>query len=312
MRFSAQKKGKTLRLGEKRRNEILFLACLFAIPIIHKIVFYVGGNFNSFLLSFQQYDGEKYVFVGLKNFVDVFNELKNSELLRSGFLNTVLLYVMETFLSIPLSLLCSYFVVKKVPGHGFLKVVFFLPGIVSGVVMTLMFGYFCEYAIPSMAKTIFGVDNFPLILVEYPYAFPMMLTYCLWVGFAGGIVLYVGSMSKVPDGVIDAAQIDGVSVMQEFWHVTMPTVYPMLSVFLITGLTALFIGGGPMFTFYQYKAPTYCYTVGYYMFKQTYGVDASPFTYPYPAAIGVVVTLIAAPLTFLLKYCLERFGPSED
>ena len=308
--FSKGKAGKS-GFGTKKRNERIFLACLFLLPIIHKITFYIGGNLTSFTLAFQQYDGTNYIFVGFKNFIEVFNDLQHSELLRAGFANTVYLYIMETFLSIPISLLCSYFVVKKVPGHDFLKVVFFLPGIVSGVVMTLMYGYFCEYAIPGILNKVFGVKNFPLILVEYPYAFPMMMLYSLWVGFAGGIVMYVGSMSRVPDGVTDAAQIDGVTVMQEFWHVTMPTVYPMLTVFLITGLTGLFMGGGPMFTFYQYSAPTYCYTVGYFLFKKTYGALASPYTYPYPAAVGMIVTLIAAPLTFLLKYCLERFGPSE-
>ena len=141
---------------------------------------------------------------------------------------------------------------------------------------------------------------------------PMMLLYSLWVGFAGGIVMYVGSMSKVPDGVTDAAMIDGVSVWGEFWHVTMPTVYPMLSVFLITGLVSLFTGGGPIFTFHQYGAPDYCYTMGYFLFTKVMGPNSTIANYPYAATVGMIITLIATPLTFLLKYALEHTGPSEE
>lgn len=307
------KLSKRSNFATKRRNEILFLITLFAFPVIHKVIFYIGGNINSFTLAFQRYDGEleKFVWTGFDNFKLVFSDLKNSVLLRTGMKNTLLLYLMETFISIPISLLCSYFVVKKVPGHDFLKVVFFLPSLVSGVVMVLMYKYFCEYALPDIVMKLFNKDM-PLILSEYPYAFPMMMLYSLWVGFAGGIVMYVGNMSKIPEGVADAAQIDGVSIMGEFWHIAMPAVYPLLTVYLVTGLTGMFTGSGAIFTFYQYSAPQYCYTTGYFLFTKVMGNNATFFDYPYPAAVGMLVTLIAAPLTFLLRWTLEKLGPSEE
>ncbi len=308
-------KKKRQGFAAKRRNEIIFLVSILAFPIIHKIIFYIGGNLTSFSLAFQQYDGDIGEFVWaeniFQNFKNVFEDLSKSVTLRAGMKNTLLLYVVDTFFGIPVALLCSYFVVKKVPGHGFFKVVFFLPSMVSSIVTVLMFKYFSEYALPEIF-TMFGAKNFPLILSEYPYAFPMMIVYSQWVGFAGGIVLYVGSMSKTPDGVVEAAQIDGVSVMGELWHVTLPTVYPMLTVFLVTGVTAVFTGGGPVFTFHQYDAPSYCYTTGYFLYTKVMGDSASFATYPYPAAAGMLITAVAAPLTFLVKYILEHVGPTED
>lgn len=298
----------------RRKKEIIFLCCLFALPIVHKLIFFFGKNFQSLLLSFQAYDKEakSYYFVGFSNFKEVLNDLTSSTILKTGMKNTFYLYLLETFISIPISLFCAFFVVKKVPGHGALKVIFFLPGMVSSVTMVLAFKYFCEYAVPDFAFRWFGTENFPIILQEFPYAFRMMLVYSLWIGFASGIVLYVGTMSKVPDGVTDAAMIDGVSVLGEFWHVTMPTVYPTLSVFLVTGFVSLFVGSGPIYTFYKDSAPEYVYTTGYYLFIKVVGQNASAADYPYAATIGMLVTAIATPLTFLLKYLLERFGPTED
>lgn len=298
----------------RRKNELIFLTFIFALPIIHKLIFWVGSNAQSLLLTFQKYDVDtaSYSFIGFENVKTVLNDILNSRVLQQSMLNTFLLYCEGTLISIPISLFCSYFVVKKVPGHGMLKIIFFLPSMVSSVVMVLMFKYFCEYALPEIAKSLFGVNRMPNILTDYPYAFPMMLVYDLWTGFAGGIVLYVGSMSKVPDGVTEAAQIDGVSVLGEFWHVTMPTVWPMLTVFLITGLVGIFTGGGAIFTFHQYSAQDYCYTMGYFLFVEVMGPNSTAANYPYAAAVGFLITIVATPLTFALKYLLEHVGPSEE
>ena len=298
----------------KRRNEILFLICLFTFPIIHKLVFYFGSNLTSFGLAFQKYDSatNTYIFDGFNQIKMVLSDLSTSLILRQSLKNTMKLYFVNLFISIPISLFCSYFVVKKVPGSGALKVIFFLPSIVSGVVMVLVFKYFCEYAIPNLATNIFGVKRFPLILQEKDTAFFMMIVYSLWTGFAGGIVLYVGTMSKTPEGCVEAAQLDGVSVLGEFWHITLPTVWPMLSVFLITGVTGMFTGGGPEYTFYGDTAPTYCYTMGYFLFTRVIGENASPTMYPYAAAVGFLVTIVAMPLTFGVKWLTEHCGPSEE
>lgn len=306
-------KKKKSGMATKRRNELIFLACLFALPILHKCTFYFGTAIRAVLLSFQEYNpaNGQYELSGFVHFQRIFKDLAESPVLRTSLKNTVKLYFVDTFISIPISLFCSFFVVKKVPGHGFLKIVFFLPSIVSSVVMVLMFKYFGEYAVPGMLSKYFDITKYPYIFSEEGYAFTMMIVYQLWVGFASGIVLYLGAMTRVPDGVTDAAMIDGVSVLGEFWHITMPTVYPTLSVFLVTGFVSIFTGGGPIYTFYEDNAPSHTYTMGYYLFTQVIGDNSSAASYPYAAALGLLITIIAAPLTFLLKYALEKYGPTE-
>ena len=125
-----------------------------------------------------------------------------------------------------------------------------------------------------LLSKIFNINDFPLILQEYPYAFPMMLVYSLWIGFAGGIVLYVGAMTRISEGIEDAAKVDGAGTMTEFWHIIMPSVYPMLTVFLVTGFVNLFIGGGPIYTFFEDRAPDYTYTMGYFLLVRVIGSNS--------------------------------------
>lgn len=312
--FGKQRKQKMQTMSSRRRSEIIFLCCIFALPIIHKCIFYIGGNLQSFFLAFEKFETStsRPDFAKFENFKMVLYDLKNSSVWKTCITNTLYLYIMETFLSIPLSLLCSFFVLKKVPGSGALKVIFFLPSMVSSVVMVLMYKYFCSYAVPEIAQKVFGVKRFPIILQDYPYAFPMILGYNLWTGFAGGIVMYLGQMSTASDGVLDAAKIDGVTVWGEFWHIILPAVYPLLSVYLITGFVSIFTGGGPLYTFYKERAPRYTYTTGYFLFTKVMGENSTQMDYPYAATVGILITLIATPLTFLVKYVLEHVGPREE
>ena len=313
MKNTVSQSNKKASMKTRRRNEIIFLCCIFALPIIHKLTFYFGTALQSVSLAFKSYDSTtgEYFYSGLINFKNLFRDLGSDVILKTSLKNTVIYYLIDTFVGIPIALFCAYAVVKKVPASGFIKVVLFLPSIISSVVMVMMFKYFCDY--PLTEWILKGTGKKELYLFSQPNtAYMMIIIYGMWTGFAGGLVLYLGAMTRVPDGVTDAAKIDGATYLSEFWHVTLPTVYPTLSVFLVTGLVGIFTGGGAVYTFHQDNAPSSTYTMGYYLFTKVFGAKASASDYPYASALGVLITLIAAPLTFLLKYVLEHVGPQED
>ena len=304
---------KSSSMKTKRRNEIIFLCCIFALPILHKLTFYCGTAFQSVALAFKSYDSNagSYFYSGFINFQNVLRDLGSDVILRTSLKNTVIYYLVDTFIGIPIALFCAYAVVKKVPGSGFIKVILFLPSIISAVVMVMTFKYFCDYPLTEWILNWTGKKELYLFS-QADTGYAMIVIYGMWVGFAGGLVLYLGAMTRVPDGVVDAAKIDGVNYLSEFWHVTLPTVYPTLSVFLVTGLVGIFTGGGSVYTFHQDNAPSHTYTMGYYLFIKVFGANSSASDYPYASALGLLITLIAAPLTFLLKYILEHVGPQED
>ncbi len=301
----------------KRKNTIVFLTCLFAFPILHKIVFFFGTNLSSIFLAFQKYDfttGEYGWLSGahlFDNFKELISDLVNDKQMGTALKNSALLYSVNTFISMPISILCSYFVVKKVPGAGALKVIFFLPSIVSATALSLMFKYFMDWALPEMAWQLFG-SQLPNLLVEEGTAFTMLIVYDLWVGFASGIVLYVGSMSNVGEGLQDAVKIDGAGTMGELWHVVLPATYPLITVNLITGVMGVVTTSGAVLLIHQYSAPTYVYTMGYVFFVKIMGENSTLADYSYVAAHGVLLSLVGTPVVLLVKYLLERFGPRED
>ena len=302
--------GKTQKQGmsKKKRNDLLFYMCLVVIPFAQFCIFYVGVNFNSILLAFQRYENGGYIFDGLRNFKRIFSELTGSSTLLTAFKNSVILYAAGLLLGVTLSLLFSFYISKKLPGGNFFKVILFMPSIISAMVMVIVFKYFMEEAIPGIVFKITG-KKIAGLLSRPNSLFYVHMFYSLWVGFGVSTLMYVGAMGNISDSIVESARLEGVSILQEFWHITLPLIYPTITTFVVVGVAGLFTNQMHLYSFYGQGASTSIQTLGYYLFKDLIG-EASVREYPYLAALGLVFTLVAAPITFAVKYLMEKFGPS--
>ena len=187
----------------------------------------------------------------------------------------------------------------------------YMPHIVSGMVVTVMYKYFSEKGLPIMMDQLFGIkmagfgENMEVQLA-YVVAFNFILS------FGANMLVYTGTMASISDSVIEAAQIDGVNTVQEFFYIIMPCIFKTFALFIITGMLTIFNGQGNLFNFYGEKAPEEFYTFGYYMFVQVQRYVGDMVHYPYLAAFGLSLTFIAIPLIFTGKWLLKKYGPKAD
>lgn len=114
------------------------------------------------------------------------------------------------------------------------------------------------------------------------------------------------------DSIIEFGQLEGMNLFQELIHITLPMIFPTITVFLVTGVADFFTNSIYTYSFYAESAPYNVYTIGYYLFVKVIGSKASLADYPYAAAAGICFTLVAAPITLLVKYLLEKFGPDPE
>lgn len=306
------KKRKDIRSIKK--TDLLFYICLVALPSLQFLIFYVGVNVNTIFLSFEKYifDPETgrgwYEFNAFNNFRKIFENFAASDALGQAFLNSLIAYVTGTVVGVSLALVFSYYIYKKMFASKLVKVLLFLPSIISSVVMVLVFKYFANLAIPYVFKQI-GITVGPLLDNEST-AFGTVLFYNIWVGFGTSILMYSGAMSDINESVIEAAQVEGVGKFQEFIHIILPLIYPTLSVFIVTGIAGIFTNQLNLYSFYGPFSKPYTWTLGYYLFNETSGGGYAD--YPYLAAMGLLMTCIAVPLTFAVRWLLNRFGPTKD
>ena len=124
--------------------------------------------------------------------------------------------------------------------------------------------------------------------------------------------MYPKAMKQISEEGLESGSSDGIEIgLQELSDMVLPQIFPTISTFLITGFSAILTATGPLVAFFMLNAPQSAFTMGYYYYVEVAG-SQSQVTYPYLAAGGLLMTIIVAPLTFLLKWALERFGPSQD
>lgn len=294
----------------EKRKDLLFYTIAIALPVLQFCIFYIGVNFNSILLSFQKFNREEnaFLFCGFENFQNVFKEFFTGFTLKNGFFNSLKVWVLTTVISLPLSMLFSYFIYKKFPLAKFFKVALFLPQVISGIVTVVIYMYFIERAIPALSEALFH-KSFEGWLSNPETRFGALLFYNVFYSFGGYILLFLGGMNGVDPAVVEAGKIDGATGFKEFWYIVMPEIYPTFTTFFVLGVAGIFSNQFALFSFYGIEAGSNVMTFGYYLYAQT--SVATDAEYPRLAAIGLIMTLLIVPVTLLVKRGLEKLGPKE-
>lgn len=306
-------------MERSKRNKLkknLFVYSLIAYPLILFLIFYVVVNFNSILLAFQTIDGSGKSFAGLNNFKTFLSEMfGEGNLLSYSFINSIKMYFINLVVCMPLYVFFSYLLFKKCFLNKTVSFLVMIPSIMSGLVIALIFVNFIGSNGPLtfiMERTGWNGGKWLNLLYDEKYAFGTTLFYMIWLSFATSLIVYPTAMRGINPEVLESAKIDGISNMiQELWYIILPLIYPTLTTFLITGFAAIFSTSGPLLEFYYTDAPDYVSNMGYYFTKMIL-VDGTEFSYPKYAAGGIILTIIVAPLTILLKWALEKFGPATE
>ena len=296
-------------------KKLLFYCCLIAFPLLQYAIFYVYVNFNSILMAFSTYDKMSNVMsiTGFDNFVDVFNEFfhsKESVNFEIRFRNSVIDYLIKTVVGTGGSLFFSYYIYKKKLGGGLFKVILFLPQVIPGIVLTSIYRYSVDSGIVYVFNKIVPENKRILsLLSDADTVYGTVLFYALFVSFGTQTMMYLGAMNKINPSITEAGQLDGVSYMREFVSITIPCIFSTIATFLVVGLTGIFTSDLGLYSFFSGNAPGEAQTLGYYLFRLTNNNKTNRAEWPFIASIGVIFTVIVAPLTIGLRKLMTKFDP---
>lgn len=309
--FSKLKKKRNGSMRKAKRNERIFITCMLIIPLTMFCVFYIGVNFNSILLAFKQYNTTTggYEWAGFSQFKLFFDTIANEPFMKYSIRNTFIYFAISLFVLLPIQVLNAYYVYKKRFLGKFFKVMLFMPSILSTVVMVTIFRFFATSGLPELCRAlgiaepdqVFGLKN----------GMTTMIVYTIWQGFGGSIILFVGTMTRIPTAVVEAAQIDGITPLKEFFYITLPLVFPTIVVYIVSIVSGFFAIQGPLFTFYGGDAYKEHYTFGYYYFVSILG-EAGVKNYPMASAAGLLFTVLIAPITLGLRKLFNKLCPPVD
>ena len=147
--------------------------------------------------------------------------------------------------------------------HRYLQIVFFLPSIISAMVMVTLFKNIMNGPVAEIWATIFGLQNQPLFFDSTRYALKSIMVYMVWTGLANNMVIFSGTMARVPAEILESGKMDGVGFWRELVQLVVPLIWPTLSTLILLQFIGIFTASGPILLFTQGKWGTY--TISYWI-----------------------------------------------
>lgn len=295
-----QNKSPTLAIVKRKRLTFYLLGLL---PfLIQFLIFYIYVHLDAFALAFQKYEmfgdnAGKFVWNGLNNFKDVIADFTKYEYLREGIWRGFLIYLFN-LAQLPLHIFVAWYAVKKKPLINFAHIVLYIPSIMSGVVYASIAKFTFAEGIPAVVQAITG-KTIPSLIDsgDHMVTFWTILVNGLVVGVTGNLLIYAGTMNSISESILEAAELDGITPVKEFWYIYLPLISPTILIFFVMGLSGIFTADIGLFSFYGENAPTNLYTLGYYMTLLT--KKATNQTYAYLSALGMMICAVTIPITLI-------------
>lgn len=268
--------------------------------LVHLILFVAFPVIFSVVLTFHKWNIiSEMQLVGFDNYIRVFQD----RLFWKALVNTLIFLIIHIPLQIIIALVLAYFLDQKIFFKGFFRATFFLPVVISGVVVTMVW------------QQLYGLDsglinkllvNIGLGKVEWltnkNVAMISIAIMATWKNVGLYVILFLVGLQSVPQRYYEAADVEGANQWQKFRYITLPAINP--TIFMVTILSTiggfnLFIepyimtGGGPLNS---------TLSAMLYIYKQAFEY----YHMGYSATLGLLFAFMITMVVVLQKYTIEK------
>lgn len=240
-------------------------------------------------------------FIGLQNYVKLFQE--------DNFWRSLWVTVRYAVIAVPLTIITSLTIAvllsKNYKGTGIFRVIYYMPAIVSGVAVAIVFKWILDpsYGLLNGILSFFHIQG-PDWLYDPNWVLPSYLIMAVW-GAGGGLLTYLAALKDIPEDLYGAAMIDGANTLQKVRYVTVPLMTPIIFYNLVLGIIGAFrkftdayvLGGaGKEGNFYMV-----------YLYEEAF----SHYRMGYATALAWVLFVIILLLTFVVNWTKKYWVYSE-
>ena len=289
---------------KKNKGRSRFLVLCVAPAAILFFLFMILPTLNVFRMSLYErgaYSPEE-TFVGLKNFQQL---IRDTQFIRS-MQNMILLVVVVTLITFAFALVFAAILTReKIKGQNFFRVVFYIPNILSVVVISGIFSaiYKPENGMLNSIIGLFRDMTNPILWKGEKLVIPSIIIAMVWQAVGYYMVMYMASMSSVPASLYESANLDGASRLTQFFRITIPLIWTnirtTLTFFIISTINMAFL----FVTAMTSGGPNHASEVALsYMYSQK-----NAGLYGYSMAIGVAIFVFS----FALSACINKATSRE-
>ncbi|HFH9921692.1 TPA: sugar ABC transporter permease [Streptococcus suis] len=284
-----------MQINKIRMRETIVSYTFLAPVLVFFTVFVLAPMVMGFVTSFFNYTMTDFTFVGLDNYVRMFND----PIFIKSLINTLVIVVG----SVPVVIFFSLFVAantyqKNVIARSFYRAVFFLPVVTGSVAVTVVWKWIYD--------PLSGILNFVLKsggIIEQNISWLGDKQWALWAiviillttSVGQPIILYIAALGNIDNSLVEAARVDGANETQVFWQIKWPSLLPTtlyitvittINSFQIFALIQLLTSGGPNYS---------TSTLMYYLYEKAFKLSE----YGYANTMGVFLAVLIAIISFI-------------
>ncbi len=302
------------------RRDFLFAYLIVLFPVAQFLVFWVFVNASSIALAFQDGVGD-FTFV---NFKTVYNAFVDRDMLGINLGKSLgrsfLLWIIGEGFIFPVSLITTYVLTRKILGHYIFRIIYIIPSLMGAIIWTLLIKEMLSYSGPitkmllSMGVDLpFGAQKNGLLRHEDTAFISLILVRSI-MGIVGNNAVLTGAYTRVPDELFESAELDGASFFTEMFLIAIPCIWSTICTLLTFSLCSVFTCDYNVYLFTDGTGGYETSTIGFQLFNLTYRLSTGSGStgYGYPAALGVVLTLMTLPVVLVGKSLLEKASENVE
>lgn len=318
--YNASKK---LKLSFKKQHysvmekkDFPFIALILAFPIAQILLCWLYVNIQSIFLAFTDGAGN----ISLASFKRLINAIvqrrdHNGYDILSLLGKSTFIWWFNAIYSYTIGMITTYMLARHMIGHKIFRIIYHVPGLVGGVVISTIFKEF-------FAGGGFMVELLQDMGVELPRqvikngllghestAVPTLLIKDFIMGISGGGMILTGTFMRIPQDVFESAALDGCGFFRETFQIAIPCAWPTISTMLIFGLTGMFTADAGFYLYSDGTGKFGMQSIGYYMYTLRVTISEvrdATYLYGYVSAFGMGLTLITLPLVLFSRWLLGK------
>lgn len=258
-----------------------------ALLLYMVLVIYPIGR--SFFYGLFDWNGlSKPVYIGMRNF----SEILADNVFWLSFKNNLLIVVASVFGQIPIGLLLAVILNQKLKGASFFRSVFFIPMILSTVVVGLLWSTVLnsQVGIVNSFLKMIGLENLAQDWLGDPKL--AMFTVCMviiWQFIGLYMIIFLAALQNIPRDVIEAAAIDGANEWQKMFLIILPMLWTTLKTAVVLCIAGSMRSFDLVFVMTQGGPAHATELMTTYMYNKTFSV----YKYGYGSAVSLVIFVIS-------------------
>ena len=303
-----------------KSKRAIFIIAFLALSLLHFAVFWCYINFDTIRLTFFKVVYGEEIFVGFDNYAVLFRNIfggvdKGS---ATSFWNSFHAVGINLII-LPISIVVAYAFYKKVYGHTFYRIIFYLPSVISIVVLAAAFremfrqyndGFTVINGPVAQLLSALGINKQWLTPdVDTNVKWPLIYLFAVLNGMGTNVILISSAMNRIPKEISEASRIDGAGFFRELTHVTLPLVMPTITtwVMMIFASVYSFFMQPMLILDYNTGVDNMFSTAPMQIFNLVADAGFDSQKLISAACLGIILTIIVLPLNLIMRAVLNRF-----